>query len=120
MTNIKINHKNATIEMNKTTAKATSVFGTEEYNDLISVKNSFPTYRIVIVSIKRASDGFKGMDYEFMMNYIKTHENAEERGAQFDKLRDEKLTYGEIKKWFLDKYPVFKDCRTRAEWILAA
>lgn len=120
MTNININHKNATIELNKATAKATSVFGSQAYNDLVAARNDFPSYRVVVKTTKKTSDGFKGMNFDFMKEYISKHKNADARLAEFQKLCDAKLSYGEIKQWFLKEYPIFQKCQTRADWILAA
>ena len=120
MTNITINHRNASIEMSKATAKATSVYGSPEYNDLIAVRKEFPSYRLVIKTANRTVNGFKGMNYAFMEEYISKHDNADARLSDFQKLRDSDLTYSEIKQWFLNTYPIFKTCATRAEWILAA
>jgi hypothetical protein len=37
-----------------------------------------------------------------------------------ERLIESKLTYGEIKQWFIGQFPVFANCTTRAQWILAA
>ena len=39
--------------------------------------------------------------------------------AEFEKLCASDISYGEIKQWFVETYPVFKDFKTRAQWILA-
>lgn len=119
MANISINYKKSTIEITKAFEKKARAFGSDEYNDLCRVKKEFPTYRLVIKAT-RSSSTFKGMDYDFMIEYIGKHENAEQRKAEFDKLRANDLAYGEIKQWFVSTYPVFKDCNTKAQWILAA
>jgi hypothetical protein len=48
------------------------------------------------------------------------HDDAEKRMDFFEKLQLNGLTYCEIKAWFIEQYPIFKDCKTRADWILAA
>ena len=119
MSNITINYKNSTIEITKSFEKQASVYGSQAYNELREARAEFPTYRLVIKANK-SSSAFKGMDYDFMIAYIEKHENAEQRKAEFDKLRASGLTYGEIKQWFIDTYPVFEKCKTRAQWVLAA
>ena len=119
MSNITINYKKSTIEITKSFEKQASVYGSQAYNELREARAEFPTYRLVIKANK-SSSAFKGMDYDFMIEYIKKHENAEQRKAEFDKLRASGLTYGEIKQWFVDTYPVFEKCKTRAQWVLAA
>ena len=119
MSNITINYKKSTIEITKSFEKQASVYGSQAYNELREARAEFPTYRLVIKANK-SSSAFKGMDYDFMIAYIEKHENAEQRKAEFDKLRASGLTYGEIKQWFIDTYPVFEECKTRAQWVLAA
>lgn len=119
MTNIIINFKKNTIEISKSFAKKASAYGTEAYLELANAKKEFPNYRLVIKSSK-SKNAFKGMDFDFMMEYISKHDNAEKHMADFKKLRDSALAYGEIKQWFIITYPIFKDCETRAQWILAA
>lgn len=119
MSNITINYQKSTIEITKSFEKKASVFGSEAYIELSDARKEFPAFRLVIKANK-ASSAFKGMDYDFMIEYIKKHENAEQRKAEFDKLRASGLTYGEIKQWFIDTYPVFEKCKTRTQWVLAA
>lgn len=119
MSNININYRNNTIEISKTFAKSAGAYGTNAYNELASARKDFPNFRLVVKS-SNSNNTFKGMDYDFMKNYISCHDDAEERTKAFDKLREKDLTYGEIKQWFIATYPVFKDCKTRADWILAA
>ena len=119
MSNITINYKNSTIEITKSFEKQASVYGSQAYNELREARAEFPAFRLVIKANK-SSSAFKGMDYDFMIAYIEKHENAEQRKAEFDKLRASGLTYGEIKQWFVETYPIFKNCETRVQWILAA
>lgn len=120
MNSININYRNHTIEITKNFEKKARMFGTEEYNELCNARKEFPTYRLSIKANK-SSNTFKGMDYDFMSDYIKKHDNEEKTHlAEFEKLRKNKLSYGEIKQWFVETYTVFKDCKTKAEWVLAA
>ena len=120
MSNITINYQKSTIEITKSFEKKASVFGSEAYIELSDARKEFPAFRLVIKANK-SSSAFKGMDYDFMLAYIKTHENEENtRETEFGKLRASGLTYGEVKQWFIDTYPVFEECKTRAQWVLAA
>ena len=119
MSNITIDYKKSTIEITKSFEKQASVYGSQAYNELRTARAEFPTYRLVIKANK-SSSAFKGMDYDFMIAYIEKHDNAEERKEEFDALRANNLSYGEIKQWFVSNYPVFQNCNTRAQWILAA
>ena len=119
MTNITINYKKNTIEITKAFEKKASAYGSEAYIELSEARKEFPNYRLVVKTSK-SNNTFAGMDYDFMVEYIEKHENAEQRKAEFDKLRASGLTYGEIKQWFVETYPIFKNCETRVQWILAA
>jgi hypothetical protein len=119
MSNITINYQKSTIEITKSFEKQASVYGSQAYNELREARAEFPTYRLAIKT-RKSSSGFKGMDYDFMVAYIEKHDNAEERKADFDKLRANNLPYGEIKDWFVTTYPIFKDFKKKSQWILAA
>ena len=103
------------IEMTKTEAKAAGKLNTTEYNTLLALMNNFPGYQIEIVkTAAKKVDRFKGLDYNYMRDYIKSHN--EELLKAFYTLRglDENgkkvgmaaaASYGEIKMWFLEQFP---------------
>ena len=119
MTNITINYKKNTIEITKAFEKKASAYGSEAYIELCEARKAFPNYRLVIKANK-ANNTFKGMDYDFMLEYISKQPDAADRKEEFNRLRNSNLSYGEIKQWFVETYPAFKNCETRAQWILAA
>ena len=119
MKNIRLDYAKETIEITKAFEKKASIYGSPEYRELIDAKKEFPNFRIVVKTTK-SNNSFKGMDYDFMREYISKHEDAEKLTEELNKLIDMKLSYGEIKQWFIEIYPVFKDCVTRAQWVLAA
>lgn len=118
MTAITINAKNRTIELTKTFATASSKYGTQEYIDLQEVRKDYPNYKVVTITRKATKSDkptFKGLTYEYMVKYIKSHDNAEENMAEYMELRGiskegeealaDSFNYQEMKDWFLDKYP---------------
>ena len=119
MKNITIDYAKKTIEITAAFEKKARAFGSIAYNELRDARMEFPKFKLVVKASK-GSTASKGMDYDFMEEYISKQENAEELAAAFKRLRGEKLSYGEIKQWFLAQFPVFKNCKTRADWILAA
>lgn len=119
MTNITINYKKNTIEITKSFEKKASAYGSEAYYELSEARKEFPNYRLVVKTTK-SNNSFKGMDYDFMKEYISKHDDTEKLMEGFERLRANNLSYGEIKQWFVETYPVFKNCETRAQWILAA
>ena len=119
MKNIVINYTKKTIEITKSFEKKAREYGSDAYVALRNARNEFPKFELVVKAPK-GSNGFKGMDYDFMEEYIKKQANADERIEKFNKLRAKELSYGEMKQWFIGEFPVFANCKTRAEWILAA
>ena len=103
------------IEMTKTEAKAAGKPNTTEYNTLLELMKNFPGFQIEIVkSAAKKVDRFKGLDINYMENYIKSHKPElletfyELRGLDADGKRVElaaAATYGEIKMWFLTQFP---------------
>lgn len=129
MTMPTLNPKNYTIEMTKTFATASNRYGTEEYEILQKICEKHPNYKPVIKTTKRKStDNFKGLTYNFMEKYIKSHDNAETNLADFMLLRGkseeaealeaESASYAEIKEWFLATYPAFAAFQTKREALL--
>lgn len=132
MYNININFTNRTIEMSKKFATAAKRFGSEAYKELQEARRDYPTFRVVTRSVKAGKrDTYKGLTYDFMENYIKDHDN--ENGSimmEFNSLRATTeeakaigataLSYGDVKTWFLAKYPVFAAFQKKREEILAA
>ena len=119
MSNITVNFKKNTIEITKSFEKKASVYGSEEYRALCDAKREFPNFRLVIKTPK-SKNIFKGMDEKFMETYISNHDEENKIIAEFKKLTESKLPLGELKQWFFEVYPVFKSCKTRTDWILAA
>ncbi len=114
----KVNFVTRTIEVSTSFAKKASIYGSTEYQMLTDAQKAHPEYTLDIQKPKKSV--IKGIDHEFMRKYIMAHDEDNKLMNAFDKLVAEKLSYPELKAWFVDKYPVFKECKTRADWILAA
>ena len=109
------NHMTKKIEMTKTEAKAAGKPNTAEHNTLLELMKNFPGYQIEIVkSAGKKVDRFKGLDYAYMENYIKSHDASkletfyELRGLDKDGKKvgmAAAASYGEIKMWFLNEFP---------------
>jgi len=102
------------IEMTKTEAKAAGKPNTAEYNTLLELMKNFPGYQIEIVKSAKKVDRFKGLDYDYMEDYIRSHKSElleifyELRGLDKDGKKvgmAAAATYGEIKMWFLTQFP---------------
>ena len=115
-----INYKNRTIEITKKFEKAASRFGSDEYNMLRQARNDNPSFRVVVIKRKASSKSFKGLTYDYMKKYIEAHDDESKSIiSEFNDLRAksadaeaacaDSLSYGEIKVWFLNKYPEIKE-----------
>ena len=133
MTNITINDKKMTIEMTKAVANRAKKFNTVEYKDLQMVRKDYPNYTVVIKTStkKNNKNQFKGLTYNYMEKYIEAHDDDEQsimneyldmRALSEDaqEAMADALSYGEIKAWFLDKYPQIKEFHTRRENLMVA
>ena len=122
------NHITKKIEMTKTEAKTAGKPNTDAYNTLLELMKNFPGYEIEIVkSASKKTDRFKGLDYNYMMDYIKSHNK--ELLKDFYTLRglDENgkkvgmaaaASYGEIKMWFLEQFPEIEEKASNVNQII--
>jgi hypothetical protein len=128
-----INEKKMAIEMTKKFASAARKFGTQEYRNLQEARRDYPNFKVVTITRKTSGkkDTFKGLTYDFMENYIKNHDNAEQSiMAEYQNLRGlseeakanlmEPYTYGDMKKWFLNKFPAIEKFRKQCDELVAA
>ncbi|MBR6800836.1 MAG: hypothetical protein IKM61_03705 [Eubacteriaceae bacterium] len=115
MTNtLRINHENRQIIMDRTFAKNASDTRSAEYQHLQKVKQDYPTFEVIRKQIrkKQGKESYKGLTYEFMRDYISTHEpedTVNDMLAAFDEMllisRCHSIRYPRIKEWFLKRYP---------------
>lgn len=116
------------IMMSKAEAKAAGNPNTAEYSILLELMKNFPSYQIEIVkSTAKKIYSFKGLDYAYMENYIKSHD--ESKIEIFYKLRGldkggkktsmaAAATYGEIKMWFLTQFPEIEKMAENVDRII--
>lgn len=106
---LKIDRNNNTIVMDRAFAKASEIVGSEEYNMLQTARRDYPTFTVVRRKIKRNpnKECYRGLTYEYMENYIKTH--CEEKLEEYMEMRliseCHSVRYPTIKKWFLGAFP---------------
>lgn len=126
MTHVMINAKRNTIEMTKAFAARACIYGTDEYRELQNARADYPSFKVVTKKSAKTGDGFKGLTYEYMENYIKEHTDESRKSVliHFYTLcgKDEEgntsvaiteyASYGEIKKWFLKAFPEIANSKT--------
>ena len=128
-----INFVSRSIEMTKKFAKAASRFGSDEYLNLQAARRDYPNYKVVIISRKSniKTDSYKGLTYEYMESYIKTHDDSDKNiMAEYEMLRGlskeaqealaEPCSYIEMKSWFLNKFPAIAEFHKKREDLLSA
>lgn len=129
MTNITINNKKNAIEISKNFEKKASVFGSREYKMLQKARRDYPDFRVVTkTAAKRNKDTYKGLTYSLMEKYISAHDedgsimkefnNMRGVGEEAEAMMAEAITYGEMKAWFLDKFPEIEEFQAKREAIL--
>ena len=115
---IKVDTVNRMLVMDRTFAKNASIVGSREYEMLQQAKRDYADegYQVVTRKIKTNSNKktYSGLTYEYMYDYILTHEPKEtvaKVSAEFDEMilisqcHSKAFRYPVIKKWFLEKYP---------------
>ena len=113
---LKVNHEDGIITMDRTFAKKAENTMSAEYAHLQNVRRDYPTYRVIRRQIKPNpnKECWKGLTYEYMERYIKTHGTEDERKENLKEFEELRLIsechsrckrYPTIKKWFLAKYP---------------
>ena len=121
MTNYaKVDHTNRKILMDRTFAKNAEIVGSTEYEKLQACRKDYPTYTVVRREIKKNPNQVRygGLTYQYMEDYIMTHESRETLNAVLDEFNEMLLIsrgyskafrYPTIKRWFLLKYPEFAE-----------
>ena len=114
---MKINMFEREIVLTKKEMTAASRYGSDAYKELQNARRDYPGYEVVIVTktVKTQRETYKGLTYEYMERYIKSHDDAEEtiwkeymiyRGTPLDPAdeRPAAYTYSQMKSWFISKY----------------
>lgn len=115
---------NNTLEMTKTEAKAAGKIGSDEYNKLMELRASFPTFKIVIKTPSKPKSMYNGLTYEYMKKYITKHDDEEKTTMTAflmltekfeiidgEKVQREVASYLEVREWFVNKYPEIQQAK---------
>ena len=116
MREIYVDLEKRTIVMTKKFAVAASNPLSGEWKILQEVRNAYPEFEVKRHTIRKQpnKECYKGLTYDYMRNYILTHESKvamDKALAEFDNMllisqcHSKGYRYPTIKKWFLDKYP---------------
>lgn len=117
MTNyLKVDRANRQLVMDRTFAKNSAIVGSREYAMLQMAKADYPDFTERVRTIKRNPNKktYAGLTYEYMEDYICTHEPEDNIPIVLDEFYEMRLIsechskafqYPVIKRWFLNKYP---------------
>ncbi len=127
---MKINYAKKAIELTKSEMKAAECYGSEMYRALLDAQKSFPDFTVKVKVPASKRDTYKGLTREFMKNYISEHDDEQHSTmSEFNTLcgldtDGNKKTfaavasYGELRMWFLSKYPALRDMQSAIEDIM--
>ena len=111
------------IEMTKSEAKEAGKLNTEAFKNLRQLMEMYPGYEIQIKATTKRKVELKGLDYDFMRDYIQKSGRQDKADVmkKFNTLiaQDKKngkegsehmvtTNYLKVRKWFLDTYPEIK------------
>ena len=112
-----INESTRTISLTKKEMTAARHVDSLEYKKLQNVRRDYPGFTVITVSrkVKTQRETYKGLTYEYMEKYIKSHDDAEKtiwreykiyRGTPLDPADELPVAYNynQMKEWFLEKY----------------
>lgn len=113
-TDVRVNYNNKTIVITKKFSKKIENPISKEFEEFMNLRERLADFEVIVkTSSKRTKkDSLKGLNYEFMKQYIARHDDENETVMKEFKKRAVKdedniatLSYGEVKKWFLEQYP---------------
>ncbi len=127
------------IEMTKSEAKEAGKLNTEAFKDLRQLMEMYPGYEIQIKTTTKRKVELKGLDYDFMRDYIQKSGRQDKADVmkKFNTLiaQDKKdgkkgsehmvtTNYLKVRKWFLETFPEIqknlKDNKAEIQAILNA
>ena len=121
-----INFNTKTLTLTKKESNLAKNFNSEIYNQITTFKKDFPDFRIIVNNSTKRNDSLKGLTYEYMEKYIKSHDNAEENMAEYRTLRgldnqdglNMSASYGQVRKWFLATYPEIEEYQNKIDKLV--
>ena len=110
---ISVNFKNQTIVMTSAFAKKASDPSTAEHRQLKEMVKTFPSFTVVNHTIKKTKkESYKGLNYDFMRDYIETHVEVNKVMQALEDLEEQiyltkchTAKFPTVRKWFLATYP---------------
>ena len=111
---VKVNRIAKTIEITKAFNRKASIYGTDEYEALTQICKDNAGFDVVLrtTTKKPSKSSMKGLTYDFMEKYIKTHDKTKMKEyMELRGLDDKSIEYGlgsldrsDIVEWFLGEF----------------
>ena len=116
MNKMRVDYGEEKIILARSFAKKAEIVGSPEYLELQECREKHPNYKVILREYGKntAQEHYKGMTYEYMVEYIVRHEASEKRDEMLKKLSilrqdvaglSKGHRYPIIKRWFLMSYP---------------
>ena len=109
-----------TIELTKAEMKNAMVFGTDEYSNLQIVRRDYPDYKVVEIKSKKNNSDFANLKMADIKKYVEKY-GTDEQKERFDLISKRRVdevgeycepqSFFQIKSWFLNEFPEFKQIR---------
>ena len=128
---MRINLTERTIALTKKEMTAASRYGSDAYKELQNARRDNPGFEIVTITrmVKTQRETYKGLTYEYMEKYIKTHDDDKQsimneylmlRGKSDDALEIQagSASFLEIRTWFLKTFPAIEAFYTKRAALL--
>lgn len=98
----------------------------DAYNELMALMSAHPDFKLAVVNAKRnpSQERYKGMDYDFMEDYISFSPDSEARMKKYEAVKEaaakaNESVYPIVKKWFIDEFGV-KDAKNKKQFNMKA
>ena len=119
---MKFNYERNEVVITKKENAAISNPRSEEFAELMTLRSQFPNLKVVVRETK-SRDCYKGLTEKVMAEYIEKN-GDEEAKEEFnsligkDSILADKVSYGELKMWFLSKFPEIEGFYTKRNDVL--
>ena len=118
--NVKINYEDNTIEITRAYSKAASKINSEQYKDLKTLRAENPGFKVVVKQSTARGKSGKGVGKEYIIDYITARKDDEFLAVINKLLSDKTISFFAVKSKFFEHYPELKDCKNKADLVIAA
>jgi hypothetical protein len=95
-TDVRVNYNNSTIVITKKFSKKIANPLNEEFKEFMELRNMLPEYKVVVKDTPKKSskrETLKGLNYDFMKQYIARHDEDGENMKSFTTLKQHTIYF---------------------------